>query len=286
MSQYPHPFVGTPEEKQKIEAAVPTQAPAKPKKPRKLLVVTLNVRDGKVGGGHPSIGYGNLAIDLAGQKTGAYQAVFNNDIEVFRPERLAEFDAICFNNSCGVLFEDAQLRQSILDFVDNGKGIVGIHAALATFVQYPKYDQFPPFGEMLGATENGGHPWKQHETITLKVEDTASPLTAAFPKPDFPISDEVFQLQKPYSRRRLHVLLSIDTNKTDMNPPRYFLPERLADKDFAISWVRRQGNGRVFCSSLGHNPHIFWNAPVLQHFLAGIQYAMGDLQTNDTPSAA
>ena len=100
------------------------------------------------------------------------------------------------------------------------------------------------------------------QTITLKVEDTASPLTAAFPKPDFPISDEVFQLQKPYSRQRLHVLLSIDTNKTDMNPPRYFLPERLADKDFAISWVRRHGKGRVFCSSLGHNSHVFWNPPV------------------------
>lgn len=283
MSQYPHPFVGTEQERQQIEAAVPKQAIAKPKKPRKLLVCTLNVRDGKPGNGHPSIGYGNLAIDLAGQKTGAYQAVFCNEVDIFRPERLAEFDAICFNNSNGVLFEDPSLRQSILDFVSSGKGVVGIHAALATFVQWPKYDFFPAFGEMLGATENGGHPWKANETIVLKVEDPNSPLTAAFPKPDFPIQDEVFQLQKPYDRKKLHILLSIDTNKTDMSESRRILPERRADKDLAISWVRQYGTGRVFVSSLGHNPHLFWNAPVVHHFFAGIQYALGDLSQDTTP---
>ena len=137
---------------------------------------------------------------------------------------------------------------------------------------------------MLGATENGGHPWKQHETITLKPEDASHPVNAAFGGKAFEVSDEVFQLQQPYSREKLHVLLGIDTTKTDMNPPRRFLPERLADKDFAISWVRAYGKGRVFYSSLGHNPHIFWNAPILQHFLAGIQFCLGDLQADATPS--
>ena len=70
------------------------------------------------------------------------------------PEQLAAFDAICFNNTTGVLFDDSALRQSLLDFVVNGRGIVGIHAAAATFVQYPRHAQFPAFGQMLGASSS------------------------------------------------------------------------------------------------------------------------------------
>jgi type 1 glutamine amidotransferase len=278
-------FAGTEEERQLIEQAVAGRAPAAPRKARRLLVMTLNVRDGQVRRGHKAIGYANLAIELMGQRTGAYETVFNNDVSVFAPQSLARFDAICFNNTVGVLTEDPALRQSLLDFVAGGKGLVGIHAAAATFVQYPVYDQFPPFGEMLGAYENGGHPWKPDETITLKVDDPASPINATFGGRGFEVQDEVFQFQQPYSRKRLHVLLSIDTEKTDMDPARHFLPERFADKDFAMSWVRRHGKGRVFYSSLGHNPQLFWDRHILEHFLAGIQFALGDLKADATPSA-
>ena len=102
------------------------------------------------------------------------------------------------------------MKQSLLDFIRSGKGFVGLHAAGATFVQWPKYDQWPEFGEMLGAYENGGHPWKPDETITLKLDDPGHPVNAAFKGKGFEISDEVFQFQKPYSRDKLHVLLSID----------------------------------------------------------------------------
>lgn len=285
MSQTTTAFVGTDEERQLIEQAVPQQAPAAPQKPRRLLVVTLNIRNGQERRGHKAIGYANLAFELMGQRTGAYEAVFDNDVSVFAAERLAQFDAVCFNNTTGVLTEDDALRRSLLDFVAGGKGFVGIHAAAATFVQYPVYDQFPPFGQMLGAYENGGHPWRADETITLKVDDPQSPINAAFGGQSFDVQDEVFQFQQPYSRERLHVLLSIDTDRTDMDPARHFLPERYADRDFAMSWVRRHGEGRVFYSSLGHNPRLFWDPRILQHFLAGIQFALGDLAADATPSA-
>ena len=283
-SQVSNPFAGTDEEKHLIEGAVPSQAPAAPKQDRRLLVVTLNVRDGHVRRGHRAIAYANLAIELMGRRTGAYETVFNNDTAVFGPEEIAQFDAICFNNTTGVLTEDEGLRQSLLDFVAGGKGFVGIHAAAATFVQYPVYDQFPPFGEMLGAYENGGHPWRTHETITLKLDDPAHPINAAFAGESFEVQDEVFQFQQPYSRDNLRVLLSIDTEKTDMDPSRHFLPDRLADRDFAMSWVRKYNRGRVFYSSLGHNPKLFWSPPILGHFLAGIQFALGDLEADAEPS--
>ena len=48
-----------------------------------------------------------------------------------------------------------------------------------------------------------------------------------------------------------------------------------------ITWVRPEGKGRVFYCSMGHNSHIFWDARILQHYLAGIQYALGDYKVPD-----
>jgi sugar phosphate isomerase/epimerase len=58
----------------------------------------------------------------------------------------------------------------------------------------------------------------------------------------------------------------------------------MADKDIAISWIRNYGRGRVFYTSLGHNPHINWNAPILLHYLDGLQFVLGDLEAPATPS--
>jgi len=272
------------QERVKIEKAIPKKFSAIPKEPRRLLVVTLNVRDGKVVKGHASIPYGNHAIECMGRQTRAYETTFSNDIEMFRPERLGQFDAICFNNTVGVLFDDPELRQSLLDFVRNGGGFVGLHAAAATFVQYPVYDQWPAFGRMLGAYEDGGHPWGPDETITIKVDDPDHPVNAAFAGKGFEICDEVFQFRHGYSRDKLRILLAIDPDKTDMGPSRRILPERRQDKDLALSWVRAYGAGRVFYTSFGHNKDIFWNGPILRHILDGIQFALGDLEASTTPS--
>ncbi|MEA3365531.1 MAG: HEAT repeat domain-containing protein, partial [Candidatus Hydrogenedentes bacterium] len=60
---------------------------------------------------------------------------------------------------------------------------------------------------------------------------------------------------------------------------------RRDDDDFAVSWVRTYGEGRVFYCSLGHRHEIFWNPAILQHYLDGIQFALGDLAADTTPSA-
>ena len=80
--------------------------------------------------------------------------------------------------------------------------------------------------------------------------------------------------------------MSFDVAKTDMNQGRECKACVRADNDYAISWVRSYGKGRVFYCSLGHNPDAFWNTPILEHFLAGIQFALGDLKANTKPSAA
>jgi hypothetical protein len=275
----------TEEQKRAMDAALPKQAPAQPKKPRKMLVSNLRLRDGKPAQGPDSTPFGNYVIEQMGKRTGAYEAVFSDDIEMFRPGSIGQFDAICFNNTGGVLFDDPELRESLLNFIAGGKGFVGIHDALATFVQYPVYDQWPAFGHMLGGTENGGHPWQAHEVLSIKIDDPQSPINSVFQGRGFDVTSQAFQLQEAGNlRERLHVLLSIDISKMSLEGRRIF-PARKDDKDFPVSWTKPHGKGRVFYTTMGHNPHIFWQANLLEHFLAGIQYALGDLPADDTPSA-
>jgi len=272
------------DQKERVDAAIPRKAPAAPRKPRRLLVTSLTMRDGKPvrSTSAATIPVGSYAIAEMAKATGAFEAVFSDDIEMFRPAKIAQFDAICFNNTSGVLFDDAELRKSLLAYISSGKGFIGIHDAIATFVQWPVYDQWPEFGRMVGGTENGGHPWNG-DLMTVKVEDSANPINAAFGGIDFQIADQAFQLQEPILRDHLHVLLTVDPEKSPK--PRQILPVRSKDLDFPMSWIRKYGQGRVFYLGLGHGAPVFWNPALLGHLLAGIQYALGDLAADDTPDA-
>jgi type 1 glutamine amidotransferase len=274
----------SPEIRQKIEAALPQEAPVTPKQKRLILITNLAMRDGKPwqGSSHAAISAQNYAIEEMGKLTGAYEVIISNDVELFRPGSIDQFDAVCFMNSVGVLWEDQELKESLLNFVAGGKGLIGIHDAIATFVQYPVYDQWPAFGQMLGGTENGGHPWNG-EPMMIRVEDAQSPLTRVFQGQSFEIADQAFQLQEPVFRDRLRILLSIDVENS--TPPLRVLPVRKEDMDFPIAWVRSYGMGRVFYNGFGHHAHVFWNPTILEFTLAGIQFALGDLDANSTPSA-
>jgi len=271
--------------KMQIKNAIPKIASVQPDQQKKLLVFNLHVsKDRKPLVGHYSIPYANYAILLMGETTGAYETFFSNDTLVFQPQILDQFDAICFNNTGGVLFDDDELRMNILDYVYGGKGFIGIHAAAATFVQWPVYDQFPAFGIMLGGYENGGHPWKENEWITIRVDEPDHPVNKTIGYHSFEISDEVFQFSEPYSRDLVRVLMSIDISKTDTSYNRRILPERRADWDLAMSWIKSYGRGRVYYSSFGDNPHINWDTRILNHYLAGIQFVLGDLKAPTTPN--
>ena len=116
-----------------IESALPARAPARPLKPRRLLIFDRNVNYG----GHGSIPTANLAFELMGRKTGAFETVVSRDPEVFRPESLRQFDGVFFNNCVGNLFTDAALRQSLVEFVYAGGGMMGVHGTSVAFTQWP-----------------------------------------------------------------------------------------------------------------------------------------------------
>ncbi|MGD8453503.1 MAG: DUF1080 domain-containing protein [Phycisphaerae bacterium] len=269
----------------KITAAAPDKAPATPQKPRRLLVFTLCR-----GFVHSSIPLCSQTMEILGRRTGAFDVVVSDDIEMFTSARLAGFDAVCMNNTTGELFlptdfdklpadeqaaarqRDEQLKKSLLDYVRNGGGLVGIHAATDCFYKWPE------FGEMMGGYFNG-HPW--NEEVTIKVDEPKHPVVAMFKGQPLVIADEIYQFREPYSRENLRVLLSLDATRTNMDKQGI----NRTDGDFAVSWVRNYGKGRIFYCSLGHRDEIYWQPQVLQHYLAGIQFAMGDLLADAAPSA-
>ncbi len=267
-------------ERQRIETAIPARAVAAPRKPRKLLIFDLNVGYG----GHRSIPTANLAFTLMGEKTGAFQTVISKDPSVFERENLKQFDAVFLNNTVGNLFEDPALRQSLIEFVYGGGGLMGVHGTSVAFTQWPgAIEDWPEFGIMLGA--RGANHRANDEHVFIKLDDPAHPVNRAFAGQGFDYRDEFFRVHEPYSRSRVRVLLSIDTEKTDLQQgPAYGKLER-ADNDYALAWVRQYGRGCVFYCTIAHNPYVFWDPKMLQFYLAAAQFALGDLLAPTTPSA-
>jgi hypothetical protein len=252
---------------QKIKDALPDKATAKPAKPRKLLLFYrcegFRHTDGIVAG--------NKAFELMGQKTGAFSTVSSDDMAVFTPEKLAEFDAIVFNNTTALKFENPQHRETLLAFVKGGKGLIGVHSSTDNFYNWPEA------AAMMGALF-AGHPWGR---CAVKLDDPQHPLLAAFGGKGFWISEEMYKMREPYSRENLRVLLSMDLGKMTAKDTEV----GRADKDNPIAWIQQVGQGRVFYCSFGHGRHIFFEKPLLQFYLDGIQYAVGDLPADATPSA-
>ena len=258
-------------DQQAIRTALPTRARAKPQKPRRLLIFCRT--EGYV---HASIPYANQALRELGEVTGAYSADVSEDAEVFSAARLAPYDAVLFNNATHLLLSPTQ-GTALLQFVHDGKGLVGIHAASDSFYTWPAGQ------ELLGGIFNS-HPWTAEDTVAVKLDDPGSPLTAAFGGHGFWVKDEIYQIDGPYSRERVHVLMSLDMAR----PENARKPEQIVrgDNDFPIAWLKRQSKGRVFYTSLGHNAAIFETREFLQHYLDGIQYALGDLEAESAPSTA
>jgi type 1 glutamine amidotransferase len=119
----------------------------------------------------------------------------------------------------------------------------------------------------------------------VKIDDPKSPLTQMF-HGEFTVHDEVYTfVQDSFSRKRVHVLTSVDYSKmSDADKAKEPAATKRTDGDYGLSWIRHEGKGRVFYEALGHSEHIYAMTPIMEHLLAGIQYVLGDLPANDSPS--
>jgi type 1 glutamine amidotransferase len=144
---------------------------------------------------------------------------------------------------------------------------------------------WPEFNKMIGGFFK--FHWNDGQEITYKVDEPNHPLNAPFKKLKEPllVVDETYTFGRDtYSRQNLRVLTSVDYAKMSEEDKKKEQYPR-ADGDYALSWIKRDGKGRVFYMAHGHNEKVYAITPLLEHLLYGMQYVLGDLPADDSPSA-
>jgi type 1 glutamine amidotransferase len=143
---------------------------------------------------------------------------------------------------------------------------------------------WPEFNKMIGGFFK--FHWNDGQEIYVKVDEPNHPLNAAFKgQPQLLVIDETYTFGRDtYSRTNLRVLTSVDYAKMSAEDKAKEQYPR-SDGDYALSWIRREGKGRVFYEAHGHNEKVYAMKPILEHVLAGMQDVLGDLQADDSPSA-
>ena len=225
---------------------------------------------------HEAVSHALATIERLGRETGLWDTTIRTDTETltkkkleYNAKNLNDFDAVLFYTG-GDLEMDSQQKADFLSFIgDDGKGFVGVHSATITFTSWPEY------GEMIGGYFDE-HPWGTFDAPIL-VEDPTFPGMQQWPH-SFVLRDEIYQM-KDYSRDKVRVLMRLDTSKLDLKNAKV----HRHDGDFAVTWAKTYGKGRVFYSTLGHVPEN-WDDPRLQTmYTEAIKWALGLTEADATP---
>jgi type 1 glutamine amidotransferase len=217
---------------------------------------------------HDSVPDGMAAIYNMGHETGLWDATLRTDTKLITKKDLGRknldhFDALVFVSTTGELDLDDSQKQDMMSFIkDDGKGFVGVHAALDTNHQWPEY------GVMIGGWFDE-HPWSTFNAPIVN-EDPGFPAVRHFPKA-FVKYDEIYQ-PKNWSRDKVNVLLSLDPRKLNYaNNPRI----HRTDHDFAVAWDKMYGRGRVFYSTLGHTEESWDDPDIRKMYFEAIKWVLG-----------
>lgn len=248
------------------------QSPSAPQK-KHLLVI-----GEEKGYRHEAVPHAMATIERLGTATGLWDTTLRTDTEAltrkkleYNAKNLNDFDAVLFFTG-GDLEMDAQQKSDFISFIhDDGKGFIGVHSATITFVGWPEY------GDMIGGYYDE-HPWITFDAPII-VEDPSFPGMEQFPHA-FVLRDEIYQMRN-YSRDKVRVLMRLDVSKLDMKNKNV----HRSDGDFAVTWAKMYGKGRVYYTSLGH-VEANWDKPEFQQMVTGaIEWAMG-LKNADVTSRA
>ena len=219
---------------------------------------------------HDSISDALAVLVKMGLDSNLYDAEIRTDAEWLTKKRLnpmrknlVQYDAVVFCSTTGELPLTEEQKADFMSFVrDEGKGFVGIHAALDTFYNWPEY------GEMIGGWFDG-HPWNTFDAPVI-IEDPGFPAVKHFKGTSLVLKDEMYQ-PKSWSREKVNVIMRLDDSKLDYAKA----PKARADHDFAITWSKMHGKGRVFYSSLGHTRESWQDPQIQKMYLEAIRWVLG-----------
>jgi hypothetical protein len=109
---------------------------------------------------HRTIPYANPALELMAKNTGAFEAIFNNDLENLKYPKIKEYDAV-FLNSIGSVFSDGDAINGLIRYVREGGGLAAIHGVMFASTDVSEY----------------GSCWDNHRAASLAI---TLPLTIGF----------------------------------------------------------------------------------------------------------
>jgi len=239
---------------------------------------------------HWTIPHNNEMLKILGKKSNAFEIHIGYDIENFEKKNLEKFDAVILNNSNpdgperdlfsqllrqNTSFSEDEVsarakiyEQNLMNYVHNGGGLMILHGAITM------QNNSMAFSQMTGGSFDY-HPKQQ--MVHVQEVDKKHPLVQAFNGKGLHHFDEPYFFKNAYSDYNFRPLLYMEVAKLEG------LREEVPEKVVYLSWIKRHGKGRVFYSSPSHNAQSFENPDLLQFFLDGMQYVVGDLECDDSP---
>lgn len=273
--------------KQKIEALAPSQTRFESTSPKKILLFSLHT-----GFEHWVIPHTEEVFKILGSKSKQFEVTASKDIHQFEMESLSNYDAVVLNNTCSkadhrhlfwdqlradstldsaiVMAKAQALETNLIEFVSEGGGLLLLHGAITTLNNSAK------FSALVGASFDYHPPQQQ---VQVKLENPSHPLVAAFPKDGFSHVDEPYFYKNAYSNLNFTPLLYFDNAQITNQRAN----QELKSGKTYLAWIRPEGKGKVMYISPAHNAQSFENPALLQFFLDGLQYVVGDVSCDETP---
>ncbi len=169
--------------------------------------------------------------------------VTDNRDEMARPA-IDKYDVVLIYTTAGALTEAQE--KGLVGFVEDGKGLVGIHSATDSFKNSDAYWKL-----MCGQFSGHGA-----GTFKVKITGKSHPIVQGMS--GFEITDETY-VHKFHPESKMVVLM-----------------RREADGE-PVSWVQYVGKGRVFVNGLGHGKPA-WENPAFQTLIErALLWATGKL---------
>ena len=202
---------------------------------------------------HSSIPAGIAAIQKLGQENN-FLVDTTTDSTKFTKKNLKQYAAVIFLSTTGNVLSDEE-QTAFEQYIQSGKGYVGIHAATDTEYGWPWYNK------LVGAYFKI-HPKQQQ--ATLNIVDTTFIATKNLPRV-WKRFDEWYNFRDTHWDD-VHVLITIDETSYTGGQNGSFHP---------MSWYHSYDGGRAFYTELGHTDESYVDPLYLGHILGGIKYAMG-----------
>lgn len=182
-------------------------------------------------------------------------------------ETLKKFDAVLFFTTGNPTTKDE--LKDLIEWTRAGGAFTATHCGSDTL-----YDT--DYGAFVGGY------FKTHPAITtvkVKIEDPNHPAAAGFTNGQ-PYKDEIYIYRdEPYSRGKLHIIFSCEDGSFKPNAQ-----QARKDNDYALSWCKEEGKGKVFYTAFGHMKEVWKDAGYQKHLFGGLDWVTGKLPGDATPT--